>query len=360
MRVVMIVLDAFPDRLVSAALTPTIDRLARRGARHAGGGTAELAAATYPNHATFVTGLPTHEHGLVGDRVPSGSTWRPSWEVGPQGTTLFDACRREGRRAVAIVGDDHLIGACGLGAADDRWPRQMGTSNGCHGLVDDETVTNVIESTDLDDVDLLFVQLAQVDAVRHEFGAWSPEAKEQCFRTDAALDRVIDRLRPSWDETVIIVVSDHDQEDLEDHDVIDLDRHLPEDLTWTPQGTAAVVAGRPARPLTDIPGVIGATAIAPDRHVVWGDAGRAFGRSGTDRPDHVADHGSPRTAIQLAVTAGGHPAAAALASTISTTRPHATDWARWTAALLGLQWSPAASTGAPADAVLGAGQTVEP
>jgi hypothetical protein len=36
--------------------------------------------------------------------------------------TLFEACRAEGRASAAIVGDQHLIGACGAHTADVHWP----------------------------------------------------------------------------------------------------------------------------------------------------------------------------------------------------------------------------------------------
>ncbi|MEL6982953.1 MAG: hypothetical protein AAFO29_11065, partial [Actinomycetota bacterium] len=68
----------------------------------------------------------------------------------------------------------------------------------------------------------------------------------------------------------------------------------------------------------------------------WGAPGQVFGpHSGV-----AADHGSPRTATQLAVVAGGHPIVAPLADRVASIRPQATMWAKEVASLLGLIWHP--------------------
>ena len=63
------ILDAFPHDLVDEELTPVLWSLAGEGgwARH--GGRAVLAASTYPNHATFVTGALPAEHGILTNKV---------------------------------------------------------------------------------------------------------------------------------------------------------------------------------------------------------------------------------------------------------------------------------------------------
>ena len=77
-----------------------------------------MTSATYPNHATFVTGVPPrdarHRHQLgAADRSVV-----PAWELGPAVPTLFDACRAAGRSSAAVFGDQCLVGVMGARAAD--------------------------------------------------------------------------------------------------------------------------------------------------------------------------------------------------------------------------------------------------
>ena len=341
MRVVMVVLDAFPNAWVEESLTPTLHRLAGEGGRSRSGGVAEATAATYPNHATFVTGRSTVDHGMVTNKVLDGGRWVSAAAVGPAVPSLFDACRDEGRVSAAIVGDQNLIGACGAGKADIQWPPgglvPDGTPRSAAGYLPDAEVVRRVSETDVDDLDLLFVQIDEVDGARHANGAWSEEAREQCHRTDAALGQVVERLRNRWDDTVLMVLSDHDQEDVGPQEPADFAGHLPDGVEVCHQGTASLLVG----PISDaellaLPGVVGSAPLGRDHHVVWGAPGQIFGRP----TGAVADHGSPRTTTQVAIVAGGHPAATELAGRIEGSRPPATLWAGEAARLLDLHWRP--------------------
>lgn len=339
MRVVLVVLDAFPNALVDPDLTPTLDRLSRQGGRSRAGGVAEATAATYPNHATFVTGRSSVDHGIITNMVLDGGLWRAAATVGPATPTLFDACRAEGRSSAVVVGDQNLIGVCGATVADRHWPPQGvipdGTPRCVSGYLPDDEVVRVLGDTDLD-VDLLVVQLDEVDGARHASGAWSDEARDQCHRTDAALGRVVDLLQPRWDDTVMVVVSDHDQEDVGHQEPADFAGHLPDGIEVCHQGTASLLVGPMAEPdLLALPGVVGSTSLDDDHHVVWGLPGQVFGAV-----HGRGDHGSPRTATQVAVIGGGHPVVIGLADGLDATRPPATRWAELTAELLDLTWRP--------------------
>ncbi|MEM9564451.1 MAG: alkaline phosphatase family protein [Actinomycetota bacterium] len=355
----MVVLDAFPNALVDAELTPTLHRLAEEGGRSRAGGVAETTAATYPNHATFVTGRPTVDHGVITNKVLRGGLWVDAAKVGPAVPTLFDACRAEGRSSVAVVGDQNLVGVCGARTADVHWPPQGvvpdGTPRSASGYLPDDEVIRVLGETDLD-VDFVFVQIDEVDGARHRFGAWSDEASEQCHRTDAALGRLVEQLRPRWDDTVLVVLSDHDQEDVGRADPADFAGHLPDGVEVCHQGTASLLVG----PMTDadllaLPGVVGATSLDEAHHVVWGAPGQVFGAA-----YGRGDHGSPRTATQLALVGGGHPAAIGLADRISTARPPATRWAGEACELLGLTWRPGAPIVDLTDRTVRTGVSSEP
>ncbi|MDY7104835.1 MAG: alkaline phosphatase family protein [Actinomycetota bacterium] len=350
-RVALVVLDAFCNDVVSPGLTPTLWRLATAGGRHPQGGIAELTAATYPNHATFVTGASTVEHGIVANRVLRDGAWVPASTVGPARPTLFDRCRAAGRTSAAVVGDGYLIGVCGAGAADAHWPPggelpdDLGRNATGYGR--DADVIEALASVGTDP-DLLLVQLDEVDAVRHVTGARGDDALEQHRRTDAALGDLVELLAPRWDETVLLVVSDHDQEDLTDTAPIDLRVGLAAaghdvgagagTLAVASQGTAAVVIGDVVDAVVDdvllgIEGVAGVATLAPDVRVVWGPPGQRFGRHAGPL---ASEHGSPRTATQLAVVAGGHPAVRGLTRQLERRRPPATVWAAWVAELLDL------------------------
>lgn len=341
MRLVMVVLDAFPNSLVSREHTPTLHQLARTGARQRLGGIAEMTAATYPNHATFVTGVSAVEHAVMTNRVWRDDLWVPAAMVGPAAPTLFEACRAEGRSSVAIVGDHSLVGVCGAAVADEHWPsngvKPNDAKRGMSGYLADSEVLRAAARLDLTKFDFCFFQLDEVDGVRHAHGAWSDEALDQVRRTDHSLGLLTELLRPGWDDTVMFVVSDHDQEDVSDLDPIDLGPLLPDHLDWDPQGTAAVVVGSVHNDvLHAIPGIDGVASLDDSHHVVWGAEGQLFGADHGCR----AEHGSPRTGTQLAIVAGGHPATGQIERRLLAQRPKATRWAEWSAELLGLSWLP--------------------
>jgi hypothetical protein len=108
--------------------------MAEAGGWNRGGGVAVMPASTYPNHATFVTGVPPAVHGLWSSKIPGPApidgpervgTHPPlvdAWEVGPAVPTLFEVCGRGGRSSAAVLGDHHLVGAMGAGSADSCWP----------------------------------------------------------------------------------------------------------------------------------------------------------------------------------------------------------------------------------------------
>ena len=121
MRAVLLVLDAMPVRGIDPATTPVLAGLASSGGWAPQGGRAVLTSATYPNHATFVTGTDVDGHGLYANHVVRDGRVRRAWDVGPSAPTLFDACRDAGRHSMAVFGDHHLIGVMGA------WSRRVGT-----------------------------------------------------------------------------------------------------------------------------------------------------------------------------------------------------------------------------------------
>ncbi len=338
-RVVFVVLDAFPHDLTSREGAPHLYALAREGGRARAGGQATLAASTYPNHATFVTGVEPIQHGIFTNRAVRDGELRPAQEVGPAVPTLFDRCRAAGRRSLALFGDQNLVGACGASRADEHWPPggelPEDAPRGALGYGADRGVLAALEATEFARADFIFMQLDEVDTARHMYGPGGERVAEQCRATDAVLGEILECLRPEWSRTVVIVVSDHDQESVRGG-AVDLAAeaaHRGLGVQVDHAGTAALVLGEIEKStLLSLPGVTDCLELAPAHTLVWGDPGQQFGIDW----GLAAQHGSPRTSRQLAIVGGGHPAAGKLARRIVDTRPPARIWAGWVGELLGL------------------------
>ena len=333
------VLDAFPHDQINAENTPTLWSLAQEGGWAPGGGRAILAASTYPNHATFVTGDDPSRHLIYTNRSWAGGEPRPAEEVGPATSTLFDECRAAGRKSLAFFGDQNLVGVCGAEKADEHWPPRGvlpdDAAKGALGYGADRAVIEGLDGMDLADAELVFFQLDEVDTARHLHGPHGDEVLEQCRATDAALGEVLERFRSRWERTLLIVVSDHDHEAV-DRGAVDLAAEVRAkglNLRVDHEGTAALVAGETSRSeLLALTGVEDAALLAPGFHLVWGPRGQQYGFDW----GLAAQHGSPRTMSQLAVAAGGHPVAAKIAREIGAAPPHATSWANRVRAFLDL------------------------
>jgi arylsulfatase A-like enzyme len=348
MRIVFTVLDALPARHVGPDHTPVLDDLARVGGRAAIGARAVMTSATYPNHATFVTGTDPVHHGIGTNWVPETRRVMPAWERGPDGRTLFDACRDAGRTTAAVFGDQHLVGVTGARAADHHWPPDGVPPDGCEldamGYLDDgDTVRELVRLLD-DGPDLVVSQINGPDTAAHLFGPDSAGALEGYRATDAWL--AVAREHVAWDDTIWILVSDHDQETVTEREPIDLQREIASRglaLLALPEGNASLLCGDGAHDagawISEVPGIEGSARFTVadatlDCLLVWAEPGRAFGFAGT--PTRHGTHGGPRTRSQVAVVTGGHPAVAPLARAVESTSVGAADWAPTIAALLGL------------------------
>jgi arylsulfatase A-like enzyme len=353
-KVVLTVLDALPARHVGADHTPVLSSLALQAGHAPGRARAVMTAATYPNHATFATGGRPREHGIVSNFVPRAATLVPAWELGPAVPTLFDACRVAGRSSAAVVGDQCLVGVMGARAADSHWPPNgeppADVRRDAHDyLDDDDTMVELIAALDAGP-DLVVSQLNAPDTAAHVHGPDSDAALAVYRDTDARLAVLREHL--DWDDTVWIVVSDHDQETVVDREPIDLRPAFAArgvDLFALPEGSATIVCGEGARDaatwLSDVEGVEGTAPFhladpGLETCLAWSVPGRTFGF--VELATEPGTHGSPRTRAQVAVVTGGHPAAARVASAAAARTVSATDWAPTIAALLDLELPDAA------------------
>jgi hypothetical protein len=272
----------------------------------------------------------------------------PAWELGPGVPTLFDACRAAGHASAGVFSDQCLVGVMGATAADVHWPPD-GTPppdarRDAHGyIVDEDTMVELVRALDTGP-DLLVSQLNAPDTAAHVYGPDSEAALAAYLATDARLVEIREHL--AWDDTVWIIVSDHDQEPVDNRDPIDLRHEFGRrklELFALPEGNASVVCGAGAvAARTWLPEVDGVEGTAPfhltdtrlECCLVWAVPGRAFGFA--EEPTELGTHGGPRNRAQVAVVTGGHAAVPAVGAALRSRPVGAADWAPTIAALLDL------------------------
>lgn len=339
MRVVFLIEDSLPNSMVGPESTPTLWSLIGEGGWHPDGGVSVLASSTYPNHASFVTGTDVSDHRIFTNDIWDGERFVCSSTIGPVGDTIFQAARRAGVSTSATLGDQTMVGVMGARDADLSWPPSgtlpPGTQTDCLGYAANEAVLEVLGSTDALDVDLAYVHFNDPDSTLHLHGPDAIETHQRIREIDDDLATVVELLRPRWEETVLFVVSDHEQESI-DHTQEPLDMSDMLHRAGMPghahnEGTIAVVVdGADAETITRLPEVTGAIDLDVGVALAWSEPGRVFGRGNKTLN---GQHGSPRTRTQVAAVSGGHPMATQLATRISAglsmpgARPRATDWA---------------------------------
>jgi arylsulfatase A-like enzyme len=303
-----------------------------------------MPSSTYPNHATFVTGVTPERHGILANEIPTHRGVVPSWELGPSVPTLFDAMRAGHRSSAAVFGDHHLVGVTGAGAADSVWPGgdpDAAIARDILGYAKDRETAAVVVRAVADGAELVVAQFNEPDTVAHVFGPDSPEARHRYARADAYLGTIVESLGDEWDDWLAIVVSDHSQESVTETEPVDLRAAAgAAGLAGSvvDDGAVALLGGELAGEagwVAEVPGVAGVQPLGAASLLAWSDPGRYF--SAVEVPVRGV-HGSPRTAAQIAVVLGGHPAAKRLASSLNRGRPVSTSWAPALAGHLGLDW----------------------
>ena len=91
--VVFVILDGLPVRRVDELSMPIVHRL-HGDCRLAAPAMSVLTSATYPNHATFATGVDPSAHGVTANRVAGPSGECDAWAIDRAFPTIFDACSR--------------------------------------------------------------------------------------------------------------------------------------------------------------------------------------------------------------------------------------------------------------------------
>jgi len=259
--------------------------------------------------------------------------------------TIFDACRASGIRTVAAMGDDR--GLLCTGSADVVWP--PGNAIPAKTPLDDygspinsAVRPHLLEAAADPSVGFFFGHVNEADTVGHDHGPESAEARACYAATDQLVGEVLDALKSSWREALVIIVSDHDMQARTDTPPIDVGASEGAAELWDvviPDGGAALVHLRPGvdraaarKALMAIDGIESCMAADDSVMIVGARAGRIFVSPVLPSGGF---HGAPATARTMALVGGGHPAAQRIAATVERRRPHLADWAPSIGAVLG-------------------------
>jgi len=306
-------------------VTPTLTGWAADGLVRPEGGTSVMCSSTYPNFASIVTGKVPLDHGIMTNQVVVDGATLAASEVGPRSPTFLDG------ECEVVVGDQHLIGVISAQTAGRHWPPDGlvpdGTELDLFGYVTDrEVTTRVIEALDRRP-DLIFAQLNSPDTFAHVCGPDSVEAIESYRELDASL--AVIGLAIRWDQDLVLVTSDHDQETIDPTKRIDLHTVAREqglDLTVVDEGTAAMLVGPSALQPTWVESVEGVESwVQVARDVAFVFSLPAWWFADPDLPDLRGAHGGPRTRATVAVATGTDGLLPQIASHFSTARLGAED-----------------------------------
>lgn len=210
----LISVDGLRTRDVTRELMPNVARLATDGVHAIDGMRPSYPSLTFPNHYTIVTGLRPDHHGIIqntmhdpvlGDfklsdekAVSDGRWWggEPVWvsveKAGLHSATLFwpgSQAAIDGVRPSQFRIYDKSVNATARVDAVSAW-------------LDEPVATRPVFVT---------LYFDEVDAAEHDHGPGSPEAIAALHEVDAAIGRLVDRLRAQGllDHINIVLVSDH-------------------------------------------------------------------------------------------------------------------------------------------------------
>ncbi|MEM7256910.1 MAG: alkaline phosphatase family protein [Pseudomonadota bacterium] len=335
MKVVMVVQDSLPNRCVGADTTPELWRLINNGGGWCrAGGCSVLASSTYPNHASFVTGADVQQHRIFTNKIWNGREFVCASTTGPAIETIFDVVNAGGLSTAAVLGDFTMVGVTGAQRAGAHWPvsaqHPPNMAKDSLGYAANAAVVEQVDKLDALQADLCVIHINEPDSALHVWGPGTTEVREQILRCDQTLADIVERLQPHWHDTVLLVVSDHEQEAVDQNQPELYSQQLLDNAGLSgychDEGAVAlVVNGEGATSVRELPQIDGAIDLDKDVCLMWSQPGRVFGQGKKNR---LGQHGSPRTMTQVATVAGGHPLVAGIACSLN--QPH----------ISGMQWAP--------------------
>jgi predicted AlkP superfamily pyrophosphatase or phosphodiesterase len=195
----------YPER----AETPSLDRVARTGAR-ASRLVPVFPSSTFPNHVALATGTYSDRHGIVGnvfyepERGLYSYSSDASWiEAEP----LWVAAERQGVRAATFFWVGSETDWNGLGASYRVAPFDSDVS-------ESEKVQQILTWLDLPETErprLIMSWWHGADSAGHDYGPDDGKVVEQLEAQDVQLGRLLDGVdgRGLWETTTLFIVSDH-------------------------------------------------------------------------------------------------------------------------------------------------------
>jgi hypothetical protein len=344
-RLILLVLDGFSPRHLTPAIAPNLVRAGEDGVRPPGGGRAVLTAATYPNHASLVTGAEPASHGIFANNTFTAAGIRPAQDVGA-GPTLLDAAGALGLFTAVVVGDPKILGVVEAARCHAHWPPDGVVPPGTplvRGYAANAVTFAALLAVLDRGADVVLCQLDNTDGVSHMFGPDSPEAVAMHADADALVGQLVATLRAGrrWSETILAVVSDHSQLATDpDRPPVDVPGALSEagiEAEVIEEGSAALVRARDLEAARRV--VAALDGVASVGELVLGVLG-AYARPGrgfnTRKAMPRGIHGSPDTMATLCVVTGGHPALGELGRSFAAAAPTSATLGRLLASSAGL------------------------
>ena len=228
-RVYVVLIDGLNAASLTEQFTPTLWSLVHGHgdrATYYSAARAVMPTVTNTNHAALLTASYPAANGILGnrmsDRVVGHAPYPSEFARYLQVETLFTVAERErpALKTAALFGKSRLVGMfTAIPGAQERpdvlWGDLQTESEAVDPKVgfasDHRTVDEAIRTIAIEDPDLLFVALPDVDRTEHAFGLDSAEARRAILRADDEVRRLIAsaKAQGTWGDTVLFVTADH-------------------------------------------------------------------------------------------------------------------------------------------------------
>ena len=240
--IVLSVDSLFDEDMALLETLPGFGRLLRRGCFVRGGMRSVYPSATYPAHASLITGVWPDRHGIYNNQPLAVGDPDPDWfwyRRDLKGETLMDAARRAGYTTACVswpcMGGDPSVDWL----VPEIWPKGPGEDPrpvfrtacsasllGPDGVLERHFhklrgtkkpfMDHMMAGCACDILrryrpDILFVHLAHLDGVRHACGVHGPAVREAVYANDDWFGRLEEAAMDAgtWEQTNFAVISDH-------------------------------------------------------------------------------------------------------------------------------------------------------
>ena len=233
-KLLLISFDGFRHDYLNKADTPHFDSLTADGVQ-AEGLIPVFPSKTFPNHYAIATGLYPENSGFVGNTMydPQWDEWyrirdRKAVEAGKWygGEPIWNTFEKQGIRTGTMfwVGSEADI----QGMRPTHW-KPFDDTMPYKARVD--TAVKWLSAPDSQAVDFATLYFEHVDAAGHRYGIESDSVKAAIKESDRIMGYLKKQLQGSglWNQTNIIIVSDHGMVDLSADKIIELDKIIDMD-----------------------------------------------------------------------------------------------------------------------------------